>query len=125
MIDVGLIGFGLAGRSFHAPVIRAVSGLRLAAIVQRRGDEAARTYPEARIVRSVEELLARETIRLVVIATPNQTHFPLAKQCLEAGRDVVVDKPPAPTLCALPAGRKTRGQTALLAATATCRPATR
>jgi scyllo-inositol 2-dehydrogenase (NADP+) len=93
MIDVGLIGFGLAGRSFHAPVIRAVSGLRLAAIVQRRGDEAARTYPEARIVRSVEELLARETIRLVVIATPNQTHFPLAKQCLEAGRDVVVDKP--------------------------------
>jgi scyllo-inositol 2-dehydrogenase (NADP+) len=93
MIDVGLIGFGLAGKCFHAPVIRAVPGLRLAAIVQRSGDEAAKAYPHVQIVRSVEELLAIETIRLVVIATPNQTHFPLAKQCLEAGRDVVVDKP--------------------------------
>jgi scyllo-inositol 2-dehydrogenase (NADP+) len=93
MIDVGLIGFGLAGKCFHVPVIRAVPGLRLAAIVQRSGEEAARMYPDARIVRSVEELLAIETIRLVVIATPNQTHFPLAKQSLEAGRDVVVDKP--------------------------------
>lgn len=93
MIDVGLIGFGLAGKCFHAAVIRAVPGLRLAAIVQRSGDEAARMYPEARIVRSVEELLAIQTIRLVSIATPNQTHFPFAKQCLEAGRDVVVDKP--------------------------------
>jgi scyllo-inositol 2-dehydrogenase (NADP+) len=93
MIDVGLIGFGLAGKCFHAPVIRAVPGLRLAAIMQRSGDEAARTYPNAQIVRSVEELLAIETIRLVSIATPNQTHFPLAKECLEAGRDVVVDKP--------------------------------
>jgi scyllo-inositol 2-dehydrogenase (NADP+) len=93
MIEVGLIGFGLAGGCFHAPVICAVSGLRLAAIVQRRGEEATRTYPGTRIVRSVEELLTIETIRLVVIATPNQTHYPLAKQCLESGRDVVVDKP--------------------------------
>ncbi len=93
MIDVGLIGFGLAGKFFHAQVIRAVSGLRLAAILQRNGDEAAQRYPDVRIVRSLEELLAIDTIRLIVIATPNQTHFPFAKQCLEAGRDVVVDKP--------------------------------
>ena len=93
MIDVGLVGFGLGGRSFHAPVIQAVAGLRLAAIVQRRGDEAKQLYPEVRIVRSLEELLEIETIRLVVISTPNQTHFPFAMRCLEAGRDVVVDKP--------------------------------
>jgi len=93
LIEVGLVGFGLAGRGFHAPVIQAVEGLRLAAIVQRTGDEAKRFCPNARIVRSLEELLAIETIRLVVIATPNQTHFPFAMQCLEAGRDVVVDKP--------------------------------
>jgi len=93
LIDVGLVGFGLAGRGFHAPVIQAVDGLRLAAIVQRTGDESKKIYPEARIVRSLEELLAIETIRLVVIATPNQTHFPFAMRCLEAGRDVVVDKP--------------------------------
>jgi len=93
MIDVGLIGFGLGARCFHAPVISAVSGLRLAAILQRSGDEAAKTYPRARIVRSVDELLAIETIRLVAIVTPNQTHYPLALRCLEAGRNVVVDKP--------------------------------
>lgn len=93
IIDVGLIGFGLAGRCFHAPVIRAVPGLRLAAIVERTGETAARTLPDVRTVRSAEELLAIESIRLVVIATPNHTHFPLARQCLVAGRDVVIDKP--------------------------------
>jgi scyllo-inositol 2-dehydrogenase (NADP+) len=98
MINVGLIGFGLAGRAFHAPVIQAVPGLRLAAIVQRSGNEAARLYPHARIVRSVEELLAIPEIRLVVIATPNDTHHAIARQCLAAGRDVVVDKPLTPTL---------------------------
>jgi scyllo-inositol 2-dehydrogenase (NADP+) len=97
MIDVGLIGFGLAGRAFHAPVIRATPGLRLAAILQRSGNEAAEKYPDVRIVRSVEELLAIPDIRLVVIATPNETHAPIARQCLEAGRDVVVDKPFATT----------------------------
>ncbi len=97
MIDVGLIGFGFAGRTFHAPVISAVEGLRLAAIVQRHGDEATHAYPAARIVRTLEELLAIESIRLVVVATPNPSHFDLAKACLLAGRDVVIDKPFAPT----------------------------
>jgi len=93
MIDWGLIGFGLAGRCFHAPVIRAVPGLRLAAVVQRTGDTAARMFPDVQTLRSVDELLAIQAIRMVVIAAPNQTHFALARQCLEAGRDVVVDKP--------------------------------
>src|ERR1700730_14450817 len=98
MINVGLIGFGLAGRAFHAPVIHAVPGLRLAAILQRSGNDAAELYPGAHVVRSVEELLAISEIRLVVIATPNGTHYPIARQCLAAGRDVVVDKPLTPTL---------------------------
>lgn len=98
MIDVGLIGFGLAGRCFHAPIISAVPGLRVAAILQRNGSEAALLYPHARMVRSVEELLSLEQIRLVVVATPNETHVPLTQLCLAAGRDVVVDKPFAPTL---------------------------
>jgi len=97
-IAVGLIGFGLAGKAFHAPVIRAVPGLRLAAILQRRGSEAAEQYPDVRIVRSLEELLAVPEIRLVVIATPNDTHYSLARACLAAGRDVVVDKPFTTTL---------------------------
>ena len=98
MIDVGLIGFGLAGRAFHAPVIRATPGLRLAAILQRHGNEAAEKYPDVRVVRNVEELLSMSEVRLVVIATPNDAHAPIARQCLEAGRDVVVDKPFATTL---------------------------
>ena len=98
MIAVGLIGFGLAGRAFHAPVIRAVPGLRLAAILQRSGGEAGKLYPDVRIVRSVEEMLAMSDIRLIVVATPNDTHHPITKQCLAADRDVVVDKPLAATL---------------------------
>jgi predicted dehydrogenase len=98
MINVGLIGFGLAGRSFHAPVISAVSGLRLAAILQRTGSEAAQAYPEARIVRTLDELLALPDIQLIVIASPNDTHYPFARQCLATGRDVVVDKPFTTTL---------------------------
>jgi scyllo-inositol 2-dehydrogenase (NADP+) len=98
MIDVGLIGFGLAGRAFHAQVIRAVPGLRLAAILQRSGNEAAEKYPDVRVVRSIEELLGIREIRLIVIATPNETHAPLARRCMEAGRDVVVDKPFTTTL---------------------------
>jgi predicted dehydrogenase len=98
MIEVGLIGFGLAGRAFHAPVIRAVPGLHLAAILQRSGNEAAEKYPDVRIVRRLEELLAIEEIQLIVIATPNDTHYAIARQCLAAGRDVVVDKPFATTL---------------------------
>ena len=74
MIDVGLVGFGFAGRTFHAPVIAAVEGLRLAAILQRRGSEAEQAYPAARVVRNIDELLAIDSIRLVVIATPNDTH---------------------------------------------------
>src|SRR4029077_458711 len=59
---------------------------------------AAQLYPGTRIVRSLDELLGMQDLRLIVIATPNETHYPLARQCLEAGRDVVVDQPFTPTL---------------------------
>jgi predicted dehydrogenase len=98
MIDVGLIGFGLAGRSFHAPVIRAVPGLRLAAILQRSGNDAAEKYSDVRVARTTDELLSIPEIRLVVIATPNDSHYPLAHACLAAGREVLVDKPFTTTL---------------------------
>ena len=93
MVNVGLVGFGFAGRTFHAPIISQVPGLRLRAIVQRTGDDAAAVYPSATVVRSLQELLGIEEIRLVVIATPNPSHYEIAKQCLLAGRNVVVDKP--------------------------------
>jgi scyllo-inositol 2-dehydrogenase (NADP+) len=96
MLNVGLVGFGFAGKVFHAPVIRAVAGLRLAAIVQRHGAPDP-LYTDVEFVRSVDELLNRP-IDLVVVATPNTSHHPIAKQCLLAGRHVVVDKPFTTTL---------------------------
>ena len=90
---MGLVGFGFAARTFHAPVIQAVPGLQLAAVVQRTGNSAREAYPDTRVVRSLDELLAEESVRLVVIATPNDSHYELARQCLLAGRAVVVDKP--------------------------------
>jgi predicted dehydrogenase len=65
--------------------------------MQRKGDEAAKAYPATRIARSVEELLADKSIELVVVSTPNATHFALANQALEAGKHVVIDKPFAAT----------------------------
>jgi scyllo-inositol 2-dehydrogenase (NADP+) len=96
-IGVAVIGFGLAGRVFHAPFVSAVPGLKLEAIIQRNGDEAAQAYPNTRILRSVEEALADPAIQLIVVATPNETHFDLAKQALLAGKHVVIDKPFAAT----------------------------
>ncbi len=91
MLNVGFVGFGFAGKVFHAPVIRAVEGLRLSAIVQRHGDPDPK-YRDVEFVRSVDELLTRE-IDLVVVATTNTSHHPIAKQALLGGRHVVVDKP--------------------------------
>jgi scyllo-inositol 2-dehydrogenase (NADP+) len=98
MVRVGLIGFGMAGQAFHAPVIRGVPGMELACIVERRGTRAQQKYPDVRIARTLDELLTDKKIQLCVIATPNDSHFDLARTCLLAGRDVVVDKPLAPTL---------------------------
>jgi len=92
-IRAGVIGFGLAGRIFHTAVIAATPGLELAAIVQRKGDEAAQAYPKVKIARSIEEMLSDESIRLVVVGTPSPAHYENAEQCLRAGRNVVIDKP--------------------------------
>ena len=89
-IGVAVIGFGLAGQVFHAPFVSAVPGLKLEAIVQRKGDEARKAYQSARILRSVEEALKDAAVQLVVMGTPNETHFALAKQALLAGTGIGV-----------------------------------
>ena len=92
-IRAGVIGFGLGGRVFHTAFINAVPGLSLDAIVQRKGDEAARAYPNATIYRSVEELLADKSIEIIAVTTSNDSHFTLGRQALNAGKHVVIDKP--------------------------------
>lgn len=92
-LKVGLIGYGMAGRVFHAPVIAAVSGLQLAKVVERRGQTARERYPWVEVVREAAALFEDEEIELVVVATPNASHFELARQALLADKHVVVDKP--------------------------------
>jgi scyllo-inositol 2-dehydrogenase (NADP+) len=93
MIRVGLIGFGMGSRVFHAPLLSSVEGLELAGVMERTSNKAAERYPGIKIYRSVDEMLADSSLELFVVATPNGTHFALAKEILSAGRNVVVDKP--------------------------------
>ena len=94
---VGLIGFGLGGAAFHAPVIAATPGLVIAAIVTSnasRREQAVRRYPAARVFANAAEMFASATdLDIAVIASPNRTHIPLAVDALAAGLHVVVDKP--------------------------------
>jgi len=92
-IRAGVIGFGLAGRIFHAAVIAETPGLELACIVQRKGDEAAQAHPGVRIARSIDEMLEDRSIQLVADGTPSADHFKHGTQCLRAGRHVMIDKP--------------------------------
>jgi len=93
VINVGLVGYGLAGRVFHAPVIQSVPGLRLKKVVERHADESSKRYPEVEVVRNVAALLKDDEIDLVVITTPNTSHFENARDALLAGKHVVVEKP--------------------------------
>ncbi len=100
-IRVGLVGYGVAGAFFHAPLIRTTAGLKLAAIVTNhpeRRSEASRVHPEAVIFATAEELWDfASQLDLIVVASPNRTHVPLAMAALAVGLHVVVDKPLAPT----------------------------
>lgn len=100
-IRVGLIGYGLAGSVFHAPLIAATQGMRLAIVVTSNAERAAqarREHPGVEIVPSAERLWERAgELDLAVVASPNRTHVPFARAALQAGLAVVVDKPLAAT----------------------------
>jgi scyllo-inositol 2-dehydrogenase (NADP+) len=95
-IKAGLIGFGVGGQIFHAPVLTTVKGLELAKIRAVKPDQvsaAKMKYPQAEIVATAEEIINDKNIDLVIITTPNTSHYSLARQALEANKNVVVDKP--------------------------------
>lgn len=92
-IRTALVSFGISSRTFHAPFLTTMPGYTLDAVVERNGDQAAEKYPGIRTYRSLEVLLGDDDIELVVITAPNDTHYPYARACLEAGKHVVVEKP--------------------------------
>ncbi|GGX08999.1 oxidoreductase [Streptomyces malachitofuscus] len=100
-LRVGLVGYGLAGSVFHAPLIAATEGLALDTVVTsnpERQQQARAAFPDVRLAATPDELFDRaDELDLIVIASPNKTHVPLATTAIEAGLPVVVDKPVAGT----------------------------
>jgi len=95
-VNVALFGYGLAGAHFHAPLVAYDPRFRLARVVTSRKDEVARDFPRALVSTDADAVLGADDIDLVVIATPNKTHAPLARDALLAGKHVVIDKPFVP-----------------------------
>jgi scyllo-inositol 2-dehydrogenase (NADP+) len=93
VIRVGLAGYGMAGATFHAPVIAAVPQLRITKVMTSRSDDVARDLPGAVAVSTADALVEDPAIDLVVIVTPNPSHAELADRALRAGKHVVIDKP--------------------------------
>jgi predicted dehydrogenase len=92
-IGVGLIGYGFAGKTFHAPLIRAVEGLDLKAIVSSDIGKVKKDFPGMTVFADAAQMFARDEIDLIVIATPNDSHAPLARAAFAADKHVVIDKP--------------------------------
>ena len=94
---VAIIGYGLAGAVFHAPLIASTPGMTVAAIVTNnpeRQEQAQRDFPKATILSSAGQIWREPNLYdLVVIATPNRSHLPLGIAAMNAGLPVVIDKP--------------------------------
>jgi len=92
-LKVALIGYGFVGKAFHAPLINSVPGLELSLVSSRDADKVHADLPQVQVVADPLEAIRHPQVDLVVIASPNATHAPLARAALEAGKHVVVDKP--------------------------------
>lgn len=92
-IKVGLIGYGFGGAVFHAPMICAVPGLELSVIYTSNEEKVRLTYPDVKVTTNLDEIWNNTDIDLIVISTPNSTHYELAKRALETGKHIVIDKP--------------------------------
>ena len=95
-INTGIVGFGLSGKVFHAPFIQAHPGFELKSIMTS-GEEAKKKYPNINIARQFDELLNDPALGLIIICSPNEFHFDQAKQAMEAGKHVILEKPITPT----------------------------
>jgi predicted dehydrogenase len=100
-INTALIGYGLSGRYLQAPFFASHPSFQLARVVTSRAEDLASNFPRLYPTATAEEVFADTTIDLVSIATPNATHYALARAALEAGKHVLVDKPACATAAEL------------------------
>lgn len=92
-IRTALVGYGSVAEKMHAPLIDVCPDLDLLAVVERNSNRCEQKFPGIETFRSLDELLEADAADLICITTPNEYHFHMAKQCLMAGKHVVVDKP--------------------------------
>ena len=98
VIRVGVAGYGKAAKFFHIPFVTTMKEFKLTAILQRSIDEAKNAFPHVNVVSSIDELVQLDDVDLVIVTTPNATHFDFAAKAMRAGKHVVVDKPFTNTL---------------------------
>jgi scyllo-inositol 2-dehydrogenase (NADP+) len=92
-IRVGITGFGMAAKVMHVPFLLVNKNYQIVAVLERHKEESKAVIPDVKVVKTIEELIAIHDIDLIVITTPNDTHFTYAEKALLAGKHVVVDKP--------------------------------
>ena len=92
-IKTGIASYGMSGQLFHAPFVHSHPRFELTAVVERSKDLAGQRYPQVRTVRSFEDLTAMDDVELIVVNTPDSTHYTYARLALEAGKHVIVEKP--------------------------------
>lgn len=92
-INTALLSFGMSGKLFHAPFVHSHPGFHLYGVWERSKNEATAVYPGSKTFRSLDEVLADDAVELVIVNTPNATHYEYAKMALQAGKHVVVEKP--------------------------------
>ena len=96
-VKAGLCSYGMSGRVFHAPFLDCLPEFELAAVTERHAKKAADRYPDIHSYDTIDALLADDQLELIIVNTPNTTHYPLVKTALTAGKHVVVEKPFAAT----------------------------
>ena len=92
-INTALVGFGMTAKVMHAPFLATSENYHVTTIVERHKQDSKSLFPNANIVRSFEEVLQQKEVELVIITTPNESHFTYAQQALQAGKHVVLEKP--------------------------------
>ncbi len=92
-IRVGIVGFGFVSKTFHVPLLKATDGYRITAVSSTHPADVTSMCPDAEVVSDPKALVNNKNVDLVVIASPNETHAPLAEAAIRAGHNVVVDKP--------------------------------
>ncbi|HEY0769546.1 MAG TPA: Gfo/Idh/MocA family oxidoreductase, partial [Sphingobacteriaceae bacterium] len=97
-VRTALLSYGMSGEVFHAPLISANPGFELVSIVERRSSRSSAHFPDVKIMRSVDDVISDPHVELVIVNTPNETHFDFASRAMLAGKHVVVEKPFTVTL---------------------------